>query len=451
MKKMLSVSVLICAALAGLPAQQVSPDWDMTPPRDTAEYKYCVGISTPQATEQEAVKNAWNDALRNFASSIGTQVQSRSDISVESAGYSSGVEDAYTVYVESSSFSTQVKLTGVRELARKAERQGTSYVVKLLAVMGMEDFNRARQYIDNEEAAFLAYRFFARETPGLADPRSAGGYEDYYTWLRNACVTLAFTGKENGGAWLEQLERFVKKLYRNAPVFPAVIDGAGARIVGDSERYYGGILRALQNFGLLTIRRENTVLALAPAKPSALAEFRAAVNAMKDSSIIFVTGIEVIDTGAGRQVNAGNLVLNQFKALVSRDFGMRAVNYTLPAELTAGPSLDEAAIIARIQKDAAFPARYAAICYAETVFEPGLAEYKIPPMVTARMRFTVYDVLTGETRNSSMIDTKGFAFTPADTEKQGVIAESRRALQFLYDPKNKPGLEGLMRETLGGL
>ncbi|MDR1586437.1 MAG: hypothetical protein LBS57_03150 [Treponema sp.] len=451
MKKSLFVCALFAMAVNFASAQQIPPNWDATPPRDTAEYKYCVGISTPQATEQEAVKNAWNDALRNFSSSIGTQVQSTSDISVESAGYSSGVEDAYTVYVESSSFSTQVKLTGVRELARKAERQGSAYIVKLLTVMSMEDFNRARQYVDNEEAAFLAYRSFAQKAPGLADPRSAGGYEDYYTWLRNACVTLAFTGKENQGAWLEQLERFIKKLYRNALVFPAVIDGNGSRIIYDSARYYAGVLRALQNFGLLTINRENSVLALAPVKPSALADFRAAVNAMKDSSIIFVTGVEVINTGAGQQVNAGNLVVNQFKALVSRNFNMRAVNYALPAELTAGPSLDEAAIIARIQKDAAFPARYAAICHAETGFDPGLAEYKIPPMVTAQARFTVYDVLTGETVNSSTVDTKGFVFSPANTGEQGVIAESRRALQFLYDPKNKPGLEGIMREALGGL
>ncbi|MDR1636541.1 MAG: hypothetical protein LBR93_04315 [Treponema sp.] len=451
MKKSVFLWTIFTIAANFAAAQNIPPNWDTAPPRDTAEYKYSVGISTPQRTEQEAVKNAWNDALRNFASSIGTQVQSRSDISVESAGYSSGVEDAYTVYVESSSFSTQVRLTGVRELARKAERQGNLYAVKVLTLMGMEDFNKARQYIDNEEAAFLACRFFAQKTPGLADPRLGGGYEDYYSWLRNACVTLSVTGTENQGAYLEELEKCIKKLYRNALVFPALIDGELSRIVYDSARYYPGILRALQNFGLFAIRRDNAVLVLSPAKPSALADFRAGVSAMKDASLIFVTGLEVIDTGAGQQVNAGNLVVNQFKALLSRNFGMRAVNYTLPSALTAGPYLDEGAIIARIQTDAAFPARYAAICYAETGFEPGLAEYKIPPLVTAQARFTVYDVLTGETFNSAAVDTKGFVFTPANTGEQGVAAESRRALQFLYDPKNKPGLEGIMRETLGDL
>jgi hypothetical protein len=36
-------------------------------------------------------------------------------------------------------------------------------------------------------------------------------------------------------------------------------------------------------------------------------------------------------------------------------------------------------------------------------------------------------------------------------QDQAVINESRRALQFLFDTKNQPGLAGVMRETLGGL
>jgi hypothetical protein len=60
-------------------------------------------------------------------------------------------------------------------------------------------------------------------------------------------------------------------------------------------------------------------------------------------------------------------------------------------------------------------------------------------MVTAQTRFTLYDVLTGETVNSNTADTKGFAFTPVDDREQTILAESRRALQFLYDAKKQAG------------
>ncbi|MDR1100631.1 MAG: hypothetical protein LBL28_09135, partial [Treponema sp.] len=72
-----------------------------------------------------------------------------------------------------------------------------------------------------------------------------------------------------------------------------------------------------------------------------------------------------------------------------------------------------------------------------------------PSNITASVRFTLYDVLTGETLTSAEAGTRGFVFSPANLQQQTVIAESRRALQFLYDPKNKPGLAGIMAEVLG--
>jgi hypothetical protein len=65
------------------------------------------------------------------------------------------------------------------------------------------------------------------------------------------------------------------------------------------------------------------------------------------------------------------------------------------------------------------------------------------------VRFTLYDVLTGGAVSSVEADTWGFVFSPAGLQRQTVIAESRRALQFLYDPKNKPGLTGIMADALG--
>ena len=141
---------------------QIPPNWDTNPPRDTAQQKYAVGVSQPSATEQDAYKNAWQNALQQFASSIATRFEGRTDITVQSQSYSSGIEDAYTVYLETSSFSTNVPLSGVSETARKLETANSRYVARVLASMSVEDYNKARAYVDNEEAAFLAYRFFAQ-------------------------------------------------------------------------------------------------------------------------------------------------------------------------------------------------------------------------------------------------------------------------------------------------
>jgi len=73
-------------------------------------------------------------------------------------------------------------LTGVRELARKTSRQDDKYIAYILAVMSVEDYNKAN--IENEEATYLAYRFFSER--GLFTAVRNGkpsGYDDYYSWL----------------------------------------------------------------------------------------------------------------------------------------------------------------------------------------------------------------------------------------------------------------------------
>jgi hypothetical protein len=170
---------------------------------------------------------------------------------------------------------------------------------------------------------------------------------------------------------------------------------------------------------------------------------------MKDGSKVFVTGTEVIQTENGDVLNSANLVINQFMT-TARRFGLSAVRFNLPAQYTNSTFLDEAAIIAYVNENIkTFPARFAVIVFAETRLSQGVAAYNIPATITAAARFTLYDVLTGETVSSAEADPRGFVFSPANLQQQTVIAESRRALQFLYDPKNKPGLAGIMADMLG--
>jgi hypothetical protein len=441
--------LIFAAGVAG--AQEVPVNWETEPPRDTAEVKYSVGVSMPAATEQEAFKGAWQNVLQNFASSIATRVESLTDISVREEGYDSDIADAYTVYVETSSFSTQVPLSGVRELARKVETQGGNYTARILGAMNSADYQKALQYIENEEAAFLAYRFFAQKVRGITrlSGNRPSGYADFYSWLRDNCVTISFAGVSSQAEYLAQTENFCKKLYRNTVIFAETIEGKAARIVYDSPRYYDGIVRALQDFGMFRIQKENSALVLTPAGQSALAAFRSAVADMKDSSKIFVTGIEVIQTENGDILNSANLVINQFITAAARQYGLSAARFNLPAQYTNSTFLDEAAIIDYINGNIkSFPARFAVIVFAGTRLSQGVAAYNVPANITASARFTLYDVLTGETINSAEADTRGFVFSPSNLQQQTVIAESRRALQFLYDTKNKPGLAGIMAEVL---
>jgi len=439
--------LLMClfAVISSAVFAQIPPDWDTNPPRDTAQRKYAVGVSQPSASEQEAYRGARQDAIQQFASSIATRFQGQTDITVQSGSFSSGIEDAYTVYLETSSFSTNVPITGVTEQARKIETVSGRYVARVLAAMSGEDYQKAQQYVENEEAAFLAYRSFSQR--GLftaAANQKPSGYDDYYSWLRNNCVIISIDDP-NPNAMLEQIDLFIKKLYKNAAVFAQIINGRGARMVYNSGKYYDGILRALQNTALFAIQRESAHLTLKPAKADTLAALRTAVGSMKDSARFVITGLEMIQTQSGEAANTGTIVINQFKTIASRQFNMQAVNYTVPSQYLSG-FVDEDGIIRHIQNNSgAFPARYLIICRSGTKLEQGLPEYRIPPMVNASCHFTLYDIVTGETLQSDTAQTASGGFSPSNLEDRAVIDESHRALQFLYNAKTQPGLEAIMK------
>jgi hypothetical protein len=339
----------------------------------------------------------------------------------------------------------------VHELARKTARQDGKYVAFVLAAMSVEDYNKAKQYIENEEAASLAYRFFSQR--GLFTAVRSGkpaGFDDYYSWLRNNCVVISINDA-NSNALLEQIDLFIKKLYKNAALFAQIINGQGARIIYNSSKYYDGTLRALQNTNLFVIQRESSHLMLKPAGTNILAELRNAVAAVKDSSKFVITGLEIIQTQGGDTANAGTIVINRFKTIASRQFNMQAVNFTIPPQYLSG-YVDEDSIIRYVQNNSnGFPARYLVICRSETKLDKGIPEYKIPPMVNASCHFTLYDIVTGEVVQSNSAESNPGAYQLSNLTDQAVTGESRRALESLSDPKTKPGLENIMRDVLGEL
>jgi len=450
MKKKILLPILLVAISTALFAQ-VPPDWDTNKPRDTAAQKYNVGISQPCSTKTEAVKNAWQNAVQQFAESIAVRYEGQSNITSQSQNYASETEDAFIITVETSSFSTNIPLTGVKKLDEKAVMQDGKYIASVLAVMSIEDYNKAKQYVENEESSYLAYRFFSQK--GLFTAVKSGkpsGYEDYYSWLRNNCVIISINDT-NATPLLEQIDLFIKKLYKNSSVFAQIINGQSARIVYNSSKYYDGILRALQNVSLFTIQRESSLLILKPVKTNILTELRNAVTALKDSSKFVITGLELIQTQNGDTANPGTIVINQFKTIASRDFKMQSVNFTIPSQYLSG-YVDEDGIIRHIQNNINnFPARYLIICRSETKLETGIPEFKIPPMVSASCSFTLYDLVTGETMQSKTAQTTSGAFTLSNTEDRTVIEQSISALQFLNNAKTKPGLADIMKEVLGEL
>jgi hypothetical protein len=431
---------------------QIQGNWDIYPPQDTTTTVYSVGVSQPSQTEQAAFIDAWRDAVRSLAYSISTHFQGQTDVTVQSEGWSSGVEDTYTLSVETASFSTGVRLTGIREAARKIERINGAYIARVLASISREDYNKALSYIENEAAAFRTYSFFAQK--GLVTLPRVGavpaGFQDYFAWLRSSCVIIAVEDAQIA----EQIDLFIKKMYRNAVVFTEIITEGSrtyhARIVYGAAQYYSGLLRALQNTALFSIRLEGSMLTLAVPNRSnqttTLAGLKAAIASIRDSSKYIITGLETMQTRNSVIVSTENIVINQFKSIAARQFNLQAESFSIPSQYTSG-FIDEHGLVSYIKRNAV-SARYLVICYAETQLEEGMSEYIRLPLISASFRFVLYDLDTGEITHSKSITTPPGAFSPANQQDQAIIVAGREALRFLSNPKNQPDLAVIMEEIL---
>ncbi|MDL2229177.1 caspase family protein [Treponema sp. OttesenSCG-928-L16] len=221
--------------------------------------------------------------------------------------------------------------------------------------------------------------------------------------------------------------------------------------IKDSEHQDGG--------SFLFFRRsvENTdipAVAVSPAVPKIIDTAFPVVRdapSKADASKLAVFGMEVIAAADGRRLNRDNIVANQFRSLASRQFGKGVVNYSWPERFSSGDYFDEDGLIAYINDNrSSFPARYAALCYAETSIEPEILPHKTMPTINAVCRFVLYDLATGNTIYSDEVTAPGI-FTLQDMGEQTVLNESRRALRFLYDSKNKPGLAEAMEKAFSQL
>ncbi|MDR1216697.1 MAG: hypothetical protein LBK25_08445 [Treponema sp.] len=431
-------TAVLCTALF---AQEIPQEWDRVIPRDTPDFRYKVGVSAPAASEQASANGARNDALKQFASSIVTNVSTEETELSFGQDLGDGVLEVRVTYKGEASFSSKIQLSGFSEIDRKVEKgRNGEYIGRSLTRVSVEDYNKARYAVDNEPAAARSYRFFVRNIPALANaPPRPAGYEDYMTWLMDYCVILSIQNRDD-----PSLEQFVKKLYKKAVVCHDIINGQKALIVYDADaRYANGVFVSLQKSGLFDVQRENAVIVLNFLRQKSLADFRAYINRDMKPSKVVITGRETVQFLYQNNLNPDKPIAKQFETIVaSPQIGITAGNFSLPPSLMNERFLNEDEMFAYVQRNiASFPARYLAVCYSETAFD---AESYA---VTAFCRFTLYDVVTGDVYQSETADSRERRITATSSSEPAILAASRDALKFLTDKSNSRSLPAIVKKV----
>jgi hypothetical protein len=370
----------------------------------SGQEKTALGVSRPRDTEAEAVLEAKNSALHDLAASIASYVNSRFDIRVKSGGTKPG---ALIVVTEGdASVTVRLPLTGIRELKREVDRRmGCKFIARVQIAISAAGMRKAAAYVEREAAAFRAFHFFSQRAPGFTETRpgdSGSDYPDYTAWLESRCLVMAFREKAQD-SYLDKVDIFLGKLYRDIRVFPESPDGRPVRIIYDAPKYRNPVVRALQKQGF-AVFGEDFRLLLTASKSSD--EFSAIIKNLPDANTVIFTGIQ-FGPGLRKRINIDSSVLKEFSRMAQTQFKMNAAVFALPEQILKGDYTEEE-LFHRISGYAG-TARYIALVVSTSNPEPEIPAYKVPGYWRLSFTCTLYDLLTENKIYTNTIEDINFS------------------------------------------
>jgi hypothetical protein len=310
----------------------------------------------------------------------------------------------------------RLPLTGIREVERKVEWHGGKYIVRIRIAISAEGITRAVEYTEREAAAFRAYHFFSQRVSGFTgtSPGASGAdYPDYHTWLEHNCLIMAFREKIQD-PYLDQLDLFLRKLYRDICIFSGRIDGRPVRIIYNAPKYMDYIVTALQKNGFIVFRENSHLLLKATTSQD---EFSAITQNMADAGTVIFTGIH-FGPGQRRKINMDASLLKELNRMAQTEFGMNAIVFSLPEDILKGNYTEEE-LFHRISGYTG-TARYIALIILTSTPEPTIPAYGIPESFRLSYVCTLFDMLTEHKTYTRTVYDIGFP-SPSATSKWEVF------------------------------
>ncbi|MBR4372993.1 MAG: hypothetical protein IKP49_01345 [Treponema sp.] len=433
MKKFVILIVFFCFVFSVFALPTIPKGWSADhPPKDGGGYRYAVGLSVFCETEKEALENAWQAVFSYFASSISTLYEGNVKGQSYEEGLESGIFDTYSVTVSKESWRSTVQLYGVTKLDSKIESENGRCRAIILACISDSDYARSKQAVEDEETCALAFAFFETKEKLLPQGKT------YLQWCRQNYIAIQISVSNQGERWNSLMQRYLKKLYRNASLYPCNLEGLSTVLL--PARYAKSVKNSLSALECFTVQTKGSSVIVSPHGNDLLNVFAHSVDIVKDSHRIAVFGKEEYALPSGElYVNTDSRAVRNFKKLAEQHFSLSVVSVSESFDFYE----DMKSWADNNKKN--LSARYFVFCSCETTFSDRDRIMHLKPMVDATLSFLLYDIETGEEYSSDeAVSMPGCAVLTAITDTQ-VIAKSRVAVDNICDlDKNPEGLLSIM-------
>jgi hypothetical protein len=209
-------------------------------------------------------------------------------------------------------------------------------------------------------------------------------------------------------SYLDQVDIFLRKLYRDICIFSGKMDGRPVWIIYNAPKYTDGIVTALQK-NRFTVFRENSRLSMTASMSHA--EFSEIIKNMPDAGKVIFASMRF---GQQRKMSMNVSFLKELTRVAQREFGMDAIVFSLPEEILRD-DYTEKDLLCRIGGYAS-SARYIALVISTSTPEPAIPAYNIPEAFRLSYVCTLYDMLTDCKIYSRTVYDLGFSSLPANDQ-----------------------------------
>jgi hypothetical protein len=356
------------------------------------------GVSEPKNSEAEALLDARNSALRNLAASICSFITGRYDIQQASNGKNPA--DVVVTIIGNATVTVRLPLTGVQEREQKIERtENNKYIARVVISINSEDLKKAQNYAQEEMAAVRTYNYFARKLNFAAVVLTdvPEGYTDYTSWMETNC--LIFEMKGDGGAYLDQVDTFLRKLFPSVYIYTEKIAEIPVILVYNLPDRSEEIMTVLQKNDIQVSRENSRLILTANISPD---DFKSRVQNLPDARELIVTGISNHDN---RRTSLSPVTLNEAGRLARQNYGITTKVLVLADQYLHG-DYNDTELFNRINNNTA---RYIILITSVSVLEPAIAAYKIPAHYRVSYRCILYDSLTEKIIYGKTVHDLGFS------------------------------------------
>jgi hypothetical protein len=371
MRKTTTITILMLFMIPSLYSQQIRipDDWDINLPSDTMTHIFSRGVSDPKDTERAATIEAENMAIISLAQKIYMLVDSRYIGVTRKDG-----SEIHEFALEVNDIVTRIYLSGVTRKI-KIKKEGGKYIAYCLAYIHRSEAEKALIQAENELTALNVYRYFMNKIPGKLKPFNVTeNPEGYHSWLINNIQIISIHG-DNQAFFLNQLETFIRIILPDVVTYAAKYNREPVKFIyapDGLERIAG----ALRRHGIHFLREYPRLIVYASPRLGDLIKM--------NPSMVYVAGFEA-------HRDSQNIFARELIHQIQNANKKSAVFLSLPPELNIGGGKILEYIMNRNPS-----CRYLIVYTLQTVIEPELRAFNIPPHLFATSQVLVYDLIFGD-------------------------------------------------------